>query len=1280
MEKGLKKITAFFLALVMFVCTSGTSAYAEASAISAGITSDWDGVTTENKYVGENFSITFSLSGYWNGGYNANVKVENTGSYVIENWYLSFALNNNLTTIWNAEVVSNENGQYVVKNANWNADIPVGGCAEFGISVNENFAGFPSVYKLLGENTQVQEEAYSVEYILDSDWETGFTARVLLTNRTEETLEDWTLEFDFAREITSIWNGVIESHEGNHYVIKNAGHNANIAAGQTVSFGFNGEKGDAEQKPENCELSKYGEGSGNNEQVGKEDPDEEDPDEDNPVVNLALDTDADGVPDYTEEAFGMNITSPDTDGDGVSDYDEIYKTWTDPIYADTDGDGINDAQDDTDSDGLSNQEELRLGTGATRKDTDNDGLSDGDEVLKYLTNPLVVDTDGDEVSDGREIQLGTDPLVKNASFQVKLTSDDEDTVKVSVDIELKGSQVESLSVEKYEDEFFFPKIMPGYIGGCYDFSVEGGFEKAVISFEFNSSLLSDGKFDPIIYYFNESEQTLEPLETTVSGNVASVTTTHFSKYVLINRTVFEDSFTWQDVWTSTGYTGAEIVLVIDDSGSLGGDYGYDSVNGVFTGGEDPEHQRLAVARDFVDNANVNSKIGIVKFDGVVDDISGGLIECNPEGKERLKNYLQFTYKNSGDYNINGIFDSRGYTYMYGGIEEALNQFSNGSDAVLKVMIVFTDGAAHDKSMHSSVVQAANNKGVKVYTVGLGTNNNSYFESYLKPLAQNTGGIFYMASDADDLAEIYSSINEKIDIETDSDGDGITDYYEDNMVMFNGVTLTLDKNNPDTDNDGVPDGKEVCELNYKYSADKTKVIVTGKVVSNPVVRDTDYDGLKDDADIAPLSGKFVGTMYGYYDVKNAQYTMDFREFFDNKNYYDSSISSSSLIFANTIYNEGAFEYTSGASGKISSISDMLKFHGFEYVENYKLASDYSDDHISEIGLGVQEVTYSGQTKKVLAVVIRGTNGTIEEWSSNFDVGDPATWKSEYHKGFYTAEERIRTYVNDYVRRCVGDTSNLTYWITGHSRAAALSNILAAKLIDEGKEVFAYTYATPSTTISTSRKDAKYNSIFNIMNPRDVISYVPLAAWGFSKFGRDYTLDIGSLGLESMWCYRTGQSSYNALEEGLLNLALSRLASDCAPTWESVFDYAGSQNITDEQYALISERAKRFCKLEERRGFFTNNHKGYKVYPSLAFFFQMGAEALAGSEDEKDNVTELISEFWNSKYAATILSILFDIGFDKSVALPDQLGEFLVGDGHAPATYYVLINDSYMKNAR
>lgn len=579
-----------------------------------------------------------------------------------------------------------------------------------------------------------------------------------------------------------------------------------------------------------------------------------------PVVAMAtdegyavslFDTDGDGFPDDLEIVYGTDINNGDTDSDGLSDYQEVYIFGLDPTTQDTDGNGVLDGDEDFDGDGMSNLSEAVLQTDPYLADTDGDGIDDGEEENTYYTNPLEADTDGDGADDGKEIELGTNPLIVDKAFVVEFRAEEiGETVVPSVQIQLSGEQIETLSIEPVYNETFFPETMPGYMGRAYDFSVEGEFDSAIISFEFEP-LESGPDADPVIYYFNEKLQELEELETTINGNVASVTTTHFSKYILLNRTVYEDAFTWQDVWTSTGYTGAEIVLVIDDSGSLGGDYGYDSVNGVFAGGEDPEHQRLMVARDFVDNANENSKIGIVKFDGVVDDISGGLTECNPAGKEILKNYLQFTYKNSGDYNINGIFDSRGHTYMYGGIEKALNQFSNGSDAVLKVMIVFTDGAAHDTGKHSSVVQAAKNKGVKVYTVGLGTNNYSYFESYLKPLTQNTGGIFYLASDATQLEDIYKDISEKIDIETDSDGDGIPDYYEDNMICFNGVRLKLDKNLPDTDGDGITDGDEV-ELEYEYSADRKQVKVTCKLLmGNPTKKDTDEDGYPDDEDLNPF---------------------------------------------------------------------------------------------------------------------------------------------------------------------------------------------------------------------------------------------------------------------------------------------------------------------------------------------------------------------------------------------------------------------------------------------
>lgn len=104
---------------------------------------------------------------------------------------------------------------------------------------------------------------------------------------------------------------------------------------------------------------------------------------------------------YFEQALAATQAlsgQQDSDGDGLTNAEEI-KIGTDPFKADTDGDGLSDGQ------------EVKVYmTNPLVPDTDKDGLSDGDEVLKYKTNPLNPDTDGDGLLDGDEISRRTDPL------------------------------------------------------------------------------------------------------------------------------------------------------------------------------------------------------------------------------------------------------------------------------------------------------------------------------------------------------------------------------------------------------------------------------------------------------------------------------------------------------------------------------------------------------------------------------------------------------------------------------------------------------------------------------------------------------------------------------------------------------------------------------------------------------------------------------------------------------------------------------------------------------
>lgn len=526
------------------------------------------------------------------------------------------------------------------------------------------------------------------------------------------------------------------------------------------------------------------------------------------------DQDNDGISDDIEKLLGLDPTKSDTDGDGISDYVEINITYTNPLEVDTDGNGIKDGDEDFDSDGLSNLQEIALGTELRDPDTDGDGLTDSQEVNKYSTDPLKQDTDGDGVSDGKEIELGTDPLVYQETFNISLKSDEQNAkVNASVDIALAGSQVETLDIESVENPTLFPEDIPGYIGEAYDFSVDGAFDTATIKFQFDNSLLKEGGFDPVIYYYNEDNQSLDELETTINGNIASTTVNHFSTYILINRKVFNSAFEWQDNWSSDNYTGVDVTFVIDDSGSMRSN--------------DSHNERLTVARDLVDKLPQNSRVGVVNFASGTSILTQSLTE----DKEAAKRYLTTDY-----------FKSSGDTYMYRAINSAFTLFDESDSTVLKMMVVLSDGDTYDTGMHSDVVSTAIDRNIKMYTVGLGSST-QYFTDYLQPLAENTGGAFYLASNASELSSIYEDISNKIDIETDSDSDGIPDYYEDHMCIFNGCRLPLDKNNPDTDGDGLLDGEEIT-LSYKYNEDQTKVQVTGVMKSNPTLIDSDGDGLYD----------------------------------------------------------------------------------------------------------------------------------------------------------------------------------------------------------------------------------------------------------------------------------------------------------------------------------------------------------------------------------------------------------------------------------------------------
>ena len=114
-----------------------------------------------------------------------------------------------------------------------------------------------------------------------------------------------------------------------------------------------------------------------------------------------LDTDGDGI---------GNNGDADDDNDGLSDSEEV-RIGTDPLDKDSDNDGIEDGQDDLPLDASDNLDTDRDGIGNNRDtDDDNDGVVDSEDAFP-LDNTESVDTDGDGIGNNRDSDDDNDGVV-----------------------------------------------------------------------------------------------------------------------------------------------------------------------------------------------------------------------------------------------------------------------------------------------------------------------------------------------------------------------------------------------------------------------------------------------------------------------------------------------------------------------------------------------------------------------------------------------------------------------------------------------------------------------------------------------------------------------------------------------------------------------------------------------------------------------------------------------------------------------------------------------------
>lgn len=235
-------------------------------------------------------------------------------------------------------------------------------------------------------------------------------------------------------------------------------------------------------------------------------------------------------------------------------------------------------------------------------------------------------------------------------------------------------------------------------------------------------------------------------------------------------------------------------------------------------------------------------------------------------------------------------------------------------------------------------------------------------------------------------------------------------------------------------------------------------------------------------------KIFSGEFGYY-YKDSYFT-------ESANKYNQSLATMSLCLSLSTYN--ASDNYENADENVRTILNQCGFQDYEQTM-YHIKPESGTIAFS---IANKELD-TGET--LIAVAVR-SGGYEAEWASNVTVG-----KTGNHEGFQNAADCVYRVLNNYITDSEHNLSNkkVKFWITGYSRGAAVSNILAAKLFQEKykevtyssiNDVYAYCFATPAgVSLTEDPHNDCYNNIFNIIEYNDPVPLVAPCQWDFDRYG-------------------------------------------------------------------------------------------------------------------------------------------------------------------------------------
>lgn len=174
-----------------------------------------------------------------------------------------------------------------------------------------------------------------------------------------------------------------------------------------------------------------------------------------------------------------------------------------------------------------------------------------------------------------------------------------------------------------------------------------------------------------------------------------------------------------------------IVVVIDISGSTD----------TFSGGAVVVDIEKAMALGVIDDLSGKNKVAVVAFNDQAYTVSdmNYLLKNRDDVKNKITRLISF-----------------GTTQMATGLSKALEILQNTQGS--KNIILLSDGCAHDTDEAYSYARAIVDKGIKVYTITVGTSDSC--DQIMKRLASSTGGISFQSQDAKKIKILFGDVTEQ----------------------------------------------------------------------------------------------------------------------------------------------------------------------------------------------------------------------------------------------------------------------------------------------------------------------------------------------------------------------------------------------------------------------------------------------------------------------------------------------------------------------------------------